>query len=351
MGWAWVAITSIIHPQTISLALIVALILIMSRIMKDAGHMDRLVESFSRLSNDPRMIGSIMAALIGLLPMPGGALFSAPMVETSLAGLSVTSEQKTLINYWFRHIWEYWWPLFPAVVLTITLMEVDSWKYMAVMAPISLISGLAGVLFILRPIQKTERPSEAMISWSGVRSFLWEIMPILIVVLVIMMLAGLSTVLNLMGFPVKVSGAYSILPGLVISLIWVCRINHAPSSMFKGALMDKGLLTLASLIFAIMVFKGVMVEGEAVVQLRNELIGYHIPVLLVIMIMPFLSGLITGIAIGFVGTSFPLIIPLFPADHSFEAISFAAVAFTFGFMGMMLSPIHLCLLVTKERAT
>ncbi len=116
------------------------LILIMSRVMKETGHMDRLVESFARLSKDARMVGSVMTALIGLLPMPGGALFSAPMVDTSLQNLSVSREQKAVFNCWFRHVWEYWWPLYPGVVLAVALLGVETWRYMVFMAPMTLFS-------------------------------------------------------------------------------------------------------------------------------------------------------------------------------------------------------------------
>jgi hypothetical protein len=97
-----------------------------------------------------------------------------------------------------------------------------------------------------------------------------------------------------------------------------------------------------------MVFKGVMNDSKAVIEIRNELLAYRIPVMMVIVLMPFLSGLITGIAIGFVGTSFPLIIPMFPTTDLFTYLSWAALAYTFGYMGMMLSPVHLCFLVTKD---
>ena len=91
-----------------------------------------------------------------------------------------------------------------------------------------------------------------------------------------------------------------------------------------------------------------MKDSRAVVDIRTELMTYRIPMLLVIVIMPFLSGLITGIGIGFVGTSFPLVIPLFPPTPLFNFLSYAALAYVFGFMGMMLSPVHLCFLVTKD---
>jgi hypothetical protein len=66
------------------------------------------------------------------------------------------------------------------------------------------------------------------------------------------------------------------------------------------------------------------------------------------LVMPFLSGFVTGIAIGFVGTAFPLLIPMFPTTSLWDYLSYAALAYTFGFMGMMLSPVHICFLVTKE---
>jgi hypothetical protein len=97
-----------------------------------------------------------------------------------------------------------------------------------------------------------------------------------------------------------------------------------------------------------MIFKTIMTESQAVSQVRDELMAYKIPVLLVIMILPFVSGIITGVAMGFVGASFPLIIPLFPAIQAFDYMALAALAYAFGYMGMMLSPVHLCLLVSKD---
>jgi hypothetical protein len=112
--------------------------------------------------------------------------------------------------------------------------------------------------------------------------------------------------------------------------------------------MDHGSVSILLLIVAIMIFQGVLKESQAALQIRSELFAYRIPVSLVIMILPFLAGFITGIAVGFVGTSFPLIIPMFPENSLVGYLSSAALAFTFGFMGMMLSPVHLCFLVTKD---
>ena len=68
------AVRSGTRLQTIGLLLIVGLIMVMSRIMEESGHMARLVKSFARVARNPKTVGSVMSALIGLLPMPGGCL-------------------------------------------------------------------------------------------------------------------------------------------------------------------------------------------------------------------------------------------------------------------------------------
>jgi hypothetical protein len=316
--------------------------------MEGSGHMKRLVDSFSRLSKDARIVGSVMPALIGLLPMPGGALFSAPMVETTFDECSVSGERKTVLNYWFRHIWEYWWPLYPGVVLAIALLGVDTWHFITFMIPMTLLSAMAGVIFILLPLGRIESPREGHPTWSEIKGFLWEIMPILVVILVILLLVGLRRFLHLFDIHIRISGVTSILPGLVAAILWVCLVNHISLRQFRAALLDKSVLPLLLLIFSIMIFKTIMTDSQAVSQVRDELMAYKIPVLLVIMIMPFLSGFITGIAMGFVGASFPLIIPFFHTTQAFDYMALAALAYTFGYMGMMLSPVHLCLLVSKD---
>jgi integral membrane protein (TIGR00529 family) len=343
-----VILASATSLQTISILMIVWLIMVMSKIMKEAGQMERLVSSFSRLSGDPRTVGSVMTALIGLLPMPGGALFSAPMVDASLASLPVNKEQKTIINYWFRHIWEYWWPIFPGVILAVALLKVETWIYISTMAPVTAISIVAGLLFILRPIRLTQQEETKKISWKALGRFLREILPILIIIFFILFQAALTNGLALLGVHVTVPGALSILPGLVAALGWVAVSNHLPAYRIRASLMDQGSVSILLLIVSIMVFQGVLKESQAALQIRSELFAYRIPVSLVMMILPFLAGFITGIAVGFVGTSFPLIIPMFPENSLVGYLSSAALAFTFGFMGMMLSPVHLCFLVTKD---
>lgn len=339
---------SVIDHQTISLAVIVWLIMVMSDIMGKSGHMKRLVVSFTRIAKDARIVGTVMSALIGLLPMPGGALFSAPMVDESLSMVKATPEHKTALNYWFRHIWEYWWPLYPGVILAIALLDVETWRYMLFAAPMTLLSIIAGYYFIIKPMDRASSNMEGRITMQGVKAFIYEMMPIIIIVLSIVVITGLISLIHMINENIPVPSLTPVVIGLVAAIIWVCRTNRiAPSGLLKSTL-GRSNLTMIFLIVSIMLFKGVMTDSGAVTGIRDELITYGIPPLLLIIIMPFFSGLILGIAVGFVGASFPLVIPLFPAGDNYIFFSYAVLAYTFGYMGMMLSPVHLCFAVTRD---
>ena len=339
---------STINQQTLSLSLIVWLIMVMSGIMQKSGHMKRLVSSFTSLTKDARVVGTVMSALIGLLPMPGGALFSAPLVGEALSRVNASPEHKTALNYWFRHIWEYWWPLYPGVILAIALLNTQTWRFMIFAAPLTLLSVAAGYLFIIRPMGTTGSNAESRVSWQGIKEFIYEMMPITIIISAIIIITGLSGILTLINPDISIPSLVSVIVGISGAIAWVCRSNRIAPSGLLSATLGKSNLTMIFLIVSIMLFKGVMTDSGAVQGIRDELMTYGIPPILLILIMPFFSGFILGIAVGFVGASFPLIVPLIPAHDTFTYLLYAVLAYTFGYMGMMLSPVHLCFLVTRD---
>jgi hypothetical protein len=179
-------------------------------------------------------------------------------------------------------------------------------------------------------------------------SFLWEIMPILVVVACIVVFALIRGALGWAGMEAELPTVLPLLLGLVACLVWVVKVNRLGFHHLKAAMLNKNTIPMLLLIFGIMVFKGALVDSQAVFQIREEMVRYHIPILVVIVAMPFISGFITGIAIGFVGASFPLIIPLFAGLSPLDFLAHASLAYAAGYMGMMLSPVHVCLLVTRD---
>ena len=93
----------------------------------------------------------LIPAVIGLVPMPGGALFSAPLVGETLREKEFPAPWKAAVNYWFRHIFEYWWPLYPVVIVTLSMISFKSWQFFLLQIPFTLVSLIAGWFVLIRP--------------------------------------------------------------------------------------------------------------------------------------------------------------------------------------------------------
>jgi integral membrane protein (TIGR00529 family) len=335
--------------ETLQLVAIISLILVVSQLMKVSGQLDRIVNNFVAVVQNASTVSVVMPALIGLLPMPGGALFSAPMVETAVAGCSLSQDRKTAVNYWFRHIWEFWWPLYPGVVLAVSLLQVEMWRFILIQAPLTLLSIAAGTLFLLRPLRdNNERKNHGSFKVQVLGPFLWEAMPIVVVVGCIFLLTIMRSVLLWSGVSIRLPAFMPLLLGLSACLTWVMWVNRLGLRHLWTALIDRNTLPMLLLILGIMVFKGTLIDSQAVLQIREEMVHYHIPFILVVVSMPFISGFITGITIGFVGATFPLLVPLFAGLSPLDFLIHASLAYVSGYVGMMLSPVHICLLVTKD---
>jgi hypothetical protein len=82
-------------------------------------------------------------------------------------------------------------------------------------------------------------------------------------------------------------------------------------------------------------------------HVRAELDAFNIPAAVLVVLIPFISGLTTGITVGFIGASFPVVLSLAGPDTG-DLFSIIVLGYGSGFIGMMLSPIHICLIVTNE---
>lgn len=111
-------------PKSLEMTAMLVFTMIMENILRKTGTLKRMVESLSEILPDSRLIMAAMPAMIGLLPSPGGAVFSAPMVGEASSHLEIKPDQKAFINYWYRHIWEYVSPLYPGIILVSGLTHI-----------------------------------------------------------------------------------------------------------------------------------------------------------------------------------------------------------------------------------
>ena len=197
----------------------------------------------------------------------------------------------------------------------------------------------------IRIIEKS-KPQEAHVRRPPIMPFLNELMPILIVIV-----PGLSSGLLLSRlfpdfFLAKETG---LIICLAIAIFWIWRKNNFTDRQIHDVLLNKHLLTMVYMVLAIFIFKGVLSDSQAIDAISNDLVILKIPLLIIIALLPFMVGLVAGIAIAFVGGTFPILIPMINAMGETQyMIAYIMLAVVCGFAGVLLSPLHLCLVLSNE---
>jgi integral membrane protein (TIGR00529 family) len=332
------------------LCLITALLMEFQRALATPENSATLLAAARRLGGRYGRAASLMVlpAAVGLVPMPGGALFSAPLVAHTVREEDWSSDWKSAVNYWFRHVWEYWWPLYPVVIITIPIFHLETWQYLVAMFPFSLLAVASGYLFLVRPHLARLTDTAALEPAAGGAAVrLW--LPMLLVLGGALLLPW-PLAAGRPELALSTRKLLAMLAGLVLALAWIAfrQMRAGRLALFRDRLDRRTLSVLLSLA-GVMMFESFLGTSGLLPQAAADLAGSGIPLPLLAGLLPLVAGLVTGNAVGFAGTSFPLIVGWIQAPGSgFSPMSTLALAFGFGYAGMMLSPIHLCFVLTRN---
>ena len=100
------------------------------------------------------------------------------------------------------------------------------------------------------------------------------------------------------------------------------------------------------LLASVMMFKRILETSGALSSLTQVFRPEGVSAYFLLFSIPFLLGLLTGVNHAFVGISFPILLPIFGWPHpDMVLVMFAYVS---GFVGILLSPAHLCLILTVD---
>lgn len=341
-GVAWERASSV---DNLLLLVVTFQVIWLSSQMAKAGVMNDLVASVRSMLPRRASIG-VLPAVIGLLPMPGGALFSAPLVDDCDEERNLPPLLKTRINYWFRHIWEYWWPLYPGVLLALAVTGLEVWEIMVIHVPITLISVAAGTAFLLRRVPHLE---ERRGETKRTDTSLWVLTSPILVVIAVYAAVRLALP-QLADFNRYVPMILGLLCAATVQQV----LRPLSFDTWKSILFTRKTLILVVLVTLVRVYgafiEAPLADGATPIEHMNaELACWGIPTMAVAAVLPFVAGMATGLAIGFVGASFPIVVSLVgEAPSPAELYPVVLLGYAFGHMGMMLSPVHICLVVTNE---
>jgi integral membrane protein (TIGR00529 family) len=320
---------AITNATTVRLVAIVALILTLGALLKATAKLEGMVHSLEMLFPDNRVTLAVVPSLIGMLPMVGGAMFSAPMVNEIGDHLGVDNDRKTYVNYWFRHVWEWVLPTYPSFIVATALLGISPRSLTLAQWPITVTAIGVGVLVGLLPIRRpVVRQSNGLDRNGNLRLLMISIWPI-ILVLVLSIGLGLDLIIS-----------------LVVTMVLLAIVNRLAPGRVWRILREGVSLSSVFLIVAVMVFRQVLDSTGAVEPIPGALQTVGIPAPAILFFIPLLAGLLTGLAAGAFGISFPVILPLLAATGM--NMGTVTLAYTGGFLGVLLSPLHLCFSLTRD---
>ncbi|PLV59206.1 TIGR00529 family membrane protein [Thermotoga sp. KOL6] len=293
-----------------SLLTTVFLIYLLSSIMEVSGDYEKFSKEMKNVFS--RNVDSFVPALMGLMPMPGGALFTAPIVKNSLPDENPL--KLAIRNYWFRHTIEFFWPIYPAFVLVSELSEISIDRISMGLFPVFAIAFLVGwVFFNGRQLPKIS-PPESFYN-------LVSLIPIL----------GTGVLI----FFFKIPGWQALL------------LNTVGYGIFRRKHFFQALKTILKkwdiivVLFLVYLYKIAIDQHNVGEMISIEFTSWNLPPWLLLVFLPLIAGISTGITQAAVGISLPVILGIFDEKSALYTYMFAVG-------GVILSPVHLCVVLSAK---
>ena len=252
---------------------------------------------------------------------------------------------KTLLNYWFRHVWEPSWPLYPGIILAAALAGLPIGTLCLLGLPGVLVLWALGWLFFLRPgvlSLKTAGPWLDPVP-VGAGRIIYLLLPLFTAI-------GGAIVLE---FLVSFSGLHvSMEWGVIIALALSVGVLMVQEDTSLGAAVrltfSPHVGKMLLVIVAVFVFKESMQAADVVTALARSL-GGEGALWTCAMVLPMLVGLVSGITLGFVGATFPLLLGVLAQNGlQDQTAAYVILALFSGYAGIMASPLHICFVLTCE---
>jgi len=322
-----------VYTGTVELAVLMTLIYVLAKCMQDTGAIKKLIDSLRTIFSKGGTIG-IIPAVYGLMPVPGGALFSAPVIDEEGDKYSLDKNQKNFFNVWFRHIWFTVYPVSSAMIIICSKEFSNIQVYVLVFAniPAFIASVFIGFILLKKFVKVVPGQVDSKRDYSGLIYLLPTIVP-----------------LFFYGFLwfFKFSQIRSFVIGVVFSIILVGFITGTSFKKYLYIVKKSLTLKFVLVIFGIMIFREMFQVSGANVAIADIINTLPFPALLVIIIIPFILGILTGYNLGAIALSYFLVEPFF-GYTGLNIVGLTSIVFISSLMGYLISPIHLCNVLSSD---
>lgn len=313
-----------IHTMRLLTAIIQALFI--AGILKETGVLDDITKGLMKIS--VRFASFAVPALIGLIPMPGGALVSAMMTyNLYFNDLNLDRSEASFINYWFRHIWVPVWPLYQAIILSAALLQTSVFNIVVNTYPAAIAGISIGLLYSLYIQRRNKQINKANGEIIDLVKHTWIFIEIAVLALVLKIDISIT---------------------LLITLVTVLTIYRPTKEILKKGFKIAFDPKLLLIIFLAMIFREFIVSSGAPHTMYQILIQNNINKYIVAFLIPFSIGIATAGEFVFAAIAFPILLHILILPGGGIDPVTLLMGFTGGWIGVMLSPAHLCIILTIE---
>lgn len=313
---------TVTDPSVLVLALSVSTIPLIGGVLERSGLIDDLVQNL-RMSKSTFL--GFSPALLGTMPMPGGALLSAPLVKRG--GKGVPKGLKCGINVWYRHILYLVYPLATDLIVTSDVTRVNIFVVILFLLPFFFLALLLGWFFLLRLVK-------GELTYKGKRDMKRLGIPLMVILVAPLIDFSLGTFLHLsvpelgLLFAVTVSLALALYFGNV-------GVRQLGSIALKMRPWNFGL---------IIIFMYLLLNIFKATQIPHLIGEMHLSPTVLLVVMGFLLAFVTGRII----LPATIIVPIYVAQNGAMSGLEVALFFYGTFQGYVLTPVHPCVAVTLE---
>ena len=313
-------------------------IMLLSQLYKETRFINRLSESLSRIIKNPKAVLSVLPAVIGFLPVAGGALMSAPLVDSEAEKLKLKPEKKAYINLWFRHTIFPVYPISLVLIMTAALTGITVPAIIARQIPVVLVMIVIGYVIgfwkVSNPKNKETSTKES--TNSSVKTFLIAFSPILATIIA-------AVGVELVGFDLSQQG-FDVLIATIVGIIVLTVISKLNFQVFAKPFKSWGIYGITLAAYGAFLLRNVMKAAGISAIFKTFVANGSLGILLLLTVIPALLGFLTGSPTGGISISVPILLDVL---SSFSAKT-AALLYMSVYMGYVIAPTHLCFVFTAD---
>ncbi|MBQ5767227.1 MAG: DUF401 family protein [Burkholderiaceae bacterium] len=316
--------------RTYDLVIALYLVICLEIELRKSGALAGMVQCLSRMFSSAKFTLAVMPAFLGVLPSIGGARFSAPIVQEAAKGMDVTAEDKAAINFWFRHIFEFSSPIIPGMILACGIAGVKIGDLIVHLGWMTIMAFILGWIVMVRPIKgavnevKEVTPEEKR---REIIDFFVALGPVI------------ANVVLMVAFELAASISMAIVVCSMVPVLYALNRPVSVKDIFVGALDWKLFANVGCILLFIQLLDTTGVLAQIVAAFK----GSSLPIPVIIAIVSFIIGILTGLSQGHVAIVMPIVAALSMGD-----LDLVGVAMVFGVAGQMITPTHVCLTITVD---